>query len=170
LFPSGNNAAAGNTMSSSPPSTRELERFRGLVDLEGRPTTLAPLLGQSITVVAMIGTWCPDCKRDLPVLSTVSGRYGQQGVRVVGVALDEEPAAVKTFVSTAAAGCSVVIGDARMGQRLHITTVPTTLFLNSAGREIDRFVGPMNETQLSDRLQRLMPALTSQSEQRRTGV
>jgi thiol-disulfide isomerase/thioredoxin len=48
-------------------------------------------------VISFFATWCPPCKKELPLLQSLYERYGDQGLRVVVVSIDREPEAVATL-------------------------------------------------------------------------
>lgn len=140
----------------SAPVAKDLARFAGLRDLGGRPASVGPMLGKRLTVVNVWGTWCPSCSRDLPVMAALHLRYRDRGVAFLGISVDESPDELKAFLKDHPTGYPVVVGGAAALQRLRVTTVPTTLFLDNLAKPVDRVVGPLNEEQLARRLDKLM--------------
>ena len=51
------------------------------------------------TLVHFWATWCPKCVSDTPDLKPLYERYAKQGVRFVGVSLDDDLAKLKQFTS-----------------------------------------------------------------------
>ncbi len=51
------------------------------------PRRLDALFGQ-VTLVALFGTWCPNCSDAGPFLRELQRRYGDRGLRVVGLAFE----------------------------------------------------------------------------------
>jgi cytochrome c biogenesis protein CcmG, thiol:disulfide interchange protein DsbE len=58
-----------------------------LTDVDGRPVSLASLKG-SVVVLNVWATWCQPCRLETPELVALHKTYAGQGVRVVGVSID----------------------------------------------------------------------------------
>jgi thiol-disulfide isomerase/thioredoxin len=114
------------------------------------------MLGERLTVVNVWGTWCPSCSRDLPVLASLHGRYRDRGVAFLGISVDEDLGELNAFLADHPTGYPVVMGGAVASQRLRVSSVPTTLFVDDQGKPVDRVVGPLNEDQLARRLDKLL--------------
>ena len=61
-----------------------------LFDLSGQQTFIGDWKG-NILVVNFWAPWCAPCRREVPSLIKIHQEYAQQGVRVLGIALDSEP-------------------------------------------------------------------------------
>ena len=71
--------------------------FTEYTDLRGRKQPLE--VGGSILVVDFWATWCGPCIQGMPHLQEVAAAYADQGVRIIGLSVDDELAPVKTFFS-----------------------------------------------------------------------
>lgn len=58
--------------------------------IDGGTATLAALRGR-VVVVNIWATWCPPCVREMPSLQRVYERYGDQGLEVLAIAVDDRP-------------------------------------------------------------------------------
>jgi len=58
-----------------------------LPDFDGKAQSLEPWDGQVI-VLNFWGSWCPPCVREIPLLIDLQRERGEQGVQVVGIAVD----------------------------------------------------------------------------------
>jgi cytochrome c-type biogenesis protein len=58
-----------------------------LTDLTGAPVSLAALKG-SVVVLNVWATWCQPCRIETPELEALHKAYAAQGVRVIGVSID----------------------------------------------------------------------------------
>jgi thiol-disulfide isomerase/thioredoxin len=66
-----------------------------LVDLDGKPVTLADYKGK-VVLVNFWATWCEPCKIETPWLIDFQQKYGSRGLVILGVAMDEEGSKIVT--------------------------------------------------------------------------
>jgi len=59
-----------------------------LSDTSGAPVSAADFDGK-VWLLNFWATWCTPCVEEMPMLSRLQQDYGQRGVRIVGVALDD---------------------------------------------------------------------------------
>src|ERR1019366_3972340 len=67
-----------------------------LTDLSGKTWTFSELRGK-VVLVNFWATWCPPCRKEMPDLEALYGRFGSKGFVVLGVA-DEEATKVEPFI------------------------------------------------------------------------
>ncbi len=58
-----------------------------VIDLAGKPVSLASLKGQ-VVVLNVWATWCSPCIEEIPQLESVHKTFGAQGVTTIGVSID----------------------------------------------------------------------------------
>lgn len=56
-------------------------------DLAGRQTTLSEWHGK-ILVCNFWATWCPPCRREIPMLVDLRAEFSSSGIEIVGIAVD----------------------------------------------------------------------------------
>lgn len=64
------------------------------VSLDGKKVSFANLRGNPI-LVNLWATWCGPCRREMPELAALSRRHAADGLRVIGISLDEAASAAK---------------------------------------------------------------------------
>jgi len=103
-------------------------------DLAGRDVRVPSAPGQ-VLVVDFWATWCDPCREQLPVLDALAARYGASGLAVVGVAFDEERAAVEAFLAGTPVAFPVLWDRAgeNLSSRLGIDRLPTTVLVDRRG-------------------------------------
>jgi len=91
-------------------------------------------------VVNYFGSWCGPCNAEAPDLAAFS--KAQKGkAAFVGVAVDDTQSDVVDFMSKYGLTYPVVLDDNSLGAADGITGVPTTIFYDAGGQEVDRIVG-----------------------------
>jgi thiol-disulfide isomerase/thioredoxin len=91
-------------------------------------------------VVNYFGSWCGPCNAEAPDLAAFS--KAQKGkAAFVGVAVDDTQSDVVEFMSKNGLTYPVVLDDDSLAAADGITGVPTTIFYDAGGREVDRIVG-----------------------------
>ena len=98
------------------------------------------------TLVNLWATWCAPCLKEMPELQTYAREQDANGVRVVGIALDDE-AAVRAFLKQYAITYPNLVdapGPADAGVRLGNPNgvLPYTLLVSADGRLLKTRIGP----------------------------
>ena len=106
-----------------------------LKDLDGKPVKLSDFNGK-VVILNFWATWCPPCRKEIPTFVSLQKQYGDKGLVVIGVSLDEKgPVAVKPFVSKMAINYPIVMGDPKTAADYGgIAVVPTTFVIDRNGK------------------------------------
>lgn len=119
-----------------------------LSDQAGKTHKIAELRG-SIAVVNFWATWCGPCREELPMLTRLSGEYGEKKVRFVAVSADEwkNRAAVGEFVNAHHLNMEIWLGaNVDMLERAKLGNVlPATFILDEKGDIVARVLGEARE-------------------------
>jgi len=91
-------------------------------------------------VVNYFGSWCGPCNAEAPDLSTFSKAQSGKAA-FVGVAVNDQQSDVVDFMSKYGLTYPVVLDDNSLSAKDGITGVPTTIFYDASGQEVDRIVG-----------------------------
>jgi thiol-disulfide isomerase/thioredoxin len=120
-------------------------------DLAGHKQGLASLRG-SITVISFWATWCAPCRQELPLLSSLSRRYGKSGVRFVAISVDElkDRGKIEPFLRDQNIALEVWTGaDLDALDRLGLgNVVPGTVVLDRQGEIVGRVQGEAQESDI----------------------
>jgi cytochrome c biogenesis protein CcmG, thiol:disulfide interchange protein DsbE len=115
-----------------------------LEDLGGTATPLAANDGRP-TLVNLWATWCPPCRRELPLL-TATARDRADEVRVVLVSQGESAAVVRSYLEEHGLDGTAVRLDPRasVGSSLGAAGLPTTLLFDASGVLLEAHVGEIS--------------------------
>src|SRR6266852_1648908 len=67
------------------------------VDIAGKPGHLTDLKGK-VVVLNFWATWCPPCVEETPALNRLQKHIEARGGVILGVSVDEDPAAYEKFL------------------------------------------------------------------------
>jgi cytochrome c biogenesis protein CcmG/thiol:disulfide interchange protein DsbE len=101
-------------------------------------------------VVNFFGSWCGPCNSEAPDLATFS--KANPGVQFVGIAVNDTESDATSFMTKYGLSYPVVIDDNSLSSQYGITGVPTTIFFNGDGQEVDRIVGAASLDQFGQSL------------------
>jgi thiol-disulfide isomerase/thioredoxin len=126
---------AGNSMAPNEAPGWELK------DLDRQLVKSSDFLGK-VVILNFWATWCAPCKAEIPGFIALQKQYGDQGLVVIGVSLDDQgPAVVKRFMADLQMNYRVVLGDVALMQAFGGTAIPTTVIINRGGKIVARHVG-----------------------------
>lgn len=123
--------------------------------LQDKPETLAGLAHGRPLVVNLWATWCPPCRREMPVLAAAQQQV--PGVNFVFANQGEYAETVQKFLATSQLSLGNVLLDPgkKLGQQLGSMALPTTLFYDASGRLVDTHLGALSSASLASKLMRL---------------
>ncbi|MCX6045904.1 MAG: TlpA disulfide reductase family protein [Chloroflexi bacterium] len=127
-----------------------------LNDTLNQTLTLNSLLGHP-TVLSFWTTWCPYCKKQLPLLVAAQAQYAQQGIQFVGIAVKDSPASVQTYIAENQIRYPIPLdADGRVANTYNVHGFPTTLFLDAQGHVVARQIGALSAEKLREEIQQLL--------------
>ncbi len=128
-----------------------------LSTLDGRTERLDGFVGKP-TVVNLWATWCPPCRREMPVLQQAQG--ANPDVNFVFINQGETPAVVQGFLDQRKLALQNVLVDERLqaGSALGHRALPTTLFFDARGQLVATRIGELSQATLAQRLSELRAA------------
>jgi len=119
-----------------------------LLDLDGNLVSLSAFRGQTV-VINFWATWCESCRREFPDLVDVYAESNINGLVVLSVDFQEDPASVRKFANEFAVRFPLVIdADGSVASRYRIEGLPVTWFVDSQGVLRDRVIGTLTRGRL----------------------
>ena len=110
-------------------------------ELGGGAFSLESFRGR-VVLVDFWASWCGPCRKSFPALDRLNRKYQGQGLKVVGISLDAEKAAVTQFLESVPVGFQIAWDPGgQLAQAFKVASMPTTLLLDPQGRVVARFEG-----------------------------
>ena len=125
-----------------------------LQNLSGDTVTLSSLAGRAV-ILNFWATWCPPCRREMPLLDQIQKKYGNKGLTVVGLDVDEPLELVRSYISSVNVSYPIWV-DAPRGTRGYDRTqaifsrfggvgFPSTIFIDRAGIIQKIYIGELSQ-------------------------
>lgn len=112
-----------------------------LPDLEGRTVRFSETTGK-VRLLSFWATWCPPCREEIPTFKELQKTYGERGLAVVAVSMDEEGSSVVgPFVREHEIDYLTLLGTGDLEDRFRIVGYPTTFLVGRDGKVLERWVG-----------------------------
>ncbi|KAG9579927.1 hypothetical protein KCV01_g15937, partial [Aureobasidium melanogenum] len=124
---------------------------------DGHPVDLASFRGRPV-VVNVWATWCPPCRREMPVFRKASEAF--PGVAFLMLNQGEDIETVRGALATQPMGNAHVLLDpeSRMMRDFGMQAVPGTFYFDAEGHLIDSHIGELTLAPLRTRLRRYFPS------------
>jgi thiol-disulfide isomerase/thioredoxin len=119
----------------------------------GQPdTTLASFQGKPV-VVNLWATWCPPCRREMPVLQRAQAEHAD--IHYVFVNQGETPEQIQAFMFEHGVRLRHVLIDAKglVAAAYQANGYPTTLFFNAQGQLVSQRMGELSWATLNEQVQ-----------------
>ena len=137
-----------------------------LVDLDGKPVTLAEYKGK-VVLVNFWATWCEPCKIETPWLIDFQNKYASQGLVILGVAMDEEGAKVVTpYIASQTFDVNgqkdpinyrILLGDDDIADKFGgVEGYPTSMLFTRDGRKVKTLIGLEDYSEIDKDIQSLL--------------
>jgi thiol-disulfide isomerase/thioredoxin len=131
----------------------------------GEPVRLSDYRGRPL-VINLWATWCPPCRREMPVLQ--AAQQANPDVAFLFVNQAESPRDVATFFANQGLHLDNVLfdGNGELAQQVGSAALPTTLFYRPDGRLLGSHLGELSNASLKRSLDSLSETATPASSSR----
>lgn len=125
-----------------------------LRDNHGAPVALEDYVGKPL-VINLWATWCPPCRREMPVLA--DAQRNETDLTFLFVNQGEGAHVIGEFLASQGLGLENVLLDTggQLGQKIGSTALPTTLFYDAEGRQVSSHLGELSRASLARELDKL---------------
>ena len=126
-------------------------------DLDGKTVKSTDFAGK-VVIVDFWATWCPPCRAEIPGFVELQKEYGEKGLVIVGVSLDQQgPRVVKPFAEKFGMNYPVVMGDEAIVTAFGgVEGLPTTFVIDRQGDIVKRHVGYAPKTDFETAIKPLL--------------
>jgi peroxiredoxin len=140
-----------------PESQRKKAPEFSLKDSNGQVVKLSDFKGK-VVLLNFWATWCGPCKVEIPWFIDFETRLKDQGLVVLGVAMDDEGwEVVKPYITSKKVNYRVVMGDDSMANLYGgVESLPTTFVLDRDGRIARTHVGLVSKSEYENDIQELL--------------
>lgn len=112
-----------------------------LESLDGKAVSLSDFRGR-VVFLDFWASWCPPCKKEMPEIAALAGKFSPSDLAVVAVSVDKKKEHAKAFISTVpgASGSITVLHDASSSvvSAYMAQAMPTSFIIDREG--VIRFV------------------------------
>jgi thiol-disulfide isomerase/thioredoxin len=148
-------APPGAALTSADPAGRAAPDFE-LKSIDGKSYKLADLRGKAV-LLNFWATWCPPCKIEIPWFIELQKQYANQGLIVVGVAMDDDTnkqKVVSDFANQMKIDYPILLGTDQVADQYGgVDALPTTFFISRDGKIVRRVMGLAGHSEFEEAIQ-----------------
>lgn len=131
-----------------------------LYDADGREVRLSDFEGK-VVLIDFWATWCPPCQESLAELESLSHKFRDSEIVIIGISLDngsDVAERVKSYIERNRITYRILIDNGNLIKTYGIRSIPTAYLLDREHRIARHLVGfaPGMKEELSEQIERLL--------------
>ena len=125
-------------------------------DLNHRKLDLRAYRGK-VVLLDFWASWCAPCQVEMPRFAAWQRQYGPRGLQVIGISMDDDPAAARKVVEKLKLNYPVAMGDVRLGERYGgVLGLPLTFLIDRHGVIQAEFSGEADLNAMEEQIKKLL--------------
>jgi len=133
-------APANSSSAEEPPALEHVPSFV-VRDISGREISPKTLRGK-VALLDFWATWCAPCRQEIPHFNQLYAKYRSCGFVIVGLALDEDAAAIPAFRQQIPIKYPIALSSIGVQQQFGgINVYPTAFLIDRDGRIVKKYPG-----------------------------
>ena len=127
-----------------------------LPQLDGQQLQLSSYRGK-VVLLDFWATWCVPCRAEIPQFIELQKKYGDRGLQIIGVSMDDGPEPVRTFYEQFHMNYPVVMGTAKTGEQYGgVLGLPIAFVISRDGLIHSKKIGAADMAALEREIQKLL--------------
>ena len=124
--------------------------------VEGGQLRLSSYRG-NVVLLDFWATWCVPCREETPHFVELQRKYGDRGLQIIGVSMDDSPDPVRTFYQQFQMNYPVVMGTADVGAAYGgVLGLPIAFLVDREGRIYAKHIGATDAAVFENEITRLV--------------
>ena len=129
-----------------------------LPQLDGHPLILSSYRGK-VVLLDFWATWCTPCREETPHFVELQQEYGDRGLQIIGVSMDDGPEPVRDFHRQFHINYPIVMGTASTGELYGgVLGLPIAFLISRDGRISAKHMGATDPAVFEKEIQSLLRA------------
>lgn len=127
-----------------------------LTTLEGDTISLEDYRGK-VVLLNFWASWCSSCRSEMASLESYEQTHQEEGLVVLGINYEEDPATVRSFIADAAVTFPMLLDeDGEVAAAYGVVGLPTSYFVDCEGRIMGFWPGAVSASALEQQLTPLL--------------
>lgn len=103
-----------------------------------------------VVVLNFFATWCPPCKEEIPGLVALAKTYPASKVAIIGVSVDQDPAAIAPFAQSLNVNYPIFHAGNDVTEAFSVRTIPHNVIYDTTGQMAANVTGLVTEADLKE--------------------
>ena len=128
-----------------------------LLTLDGHKVKLSDYRGKAV-LLNFWATWCPPCKVEMPWFVDLQNQYREDGLVVLGVAMDDSEASkIAEFAHEMGVNYQVLLGTDKVSDDYgDVQYLPTTFYIDRNGMIVDKMAGLLSRQEIENDVKKVV--------------
>ena len=128
-----------------------------LVSLDGKKIKLSDYRGKAV-LLNFWATWCSPCKVEMPWFVALQKKYGEDGLVILGVAMDDtETPKIAQFASEMGVNYPVLLGTDKVSEEYgNVDYLPTSFYIDRQGKIVGKGTGLLGRSEIEENVQKAL--------------